>query len=71
MIKTNQFSKWFIINRNDKFEFKTSKFRGMTVNEVHEKWGDQFIEFLEDVLTHPDCLEIDRRNIRDIIKELK
>ena len=64
-------SKWFFINRNDQFEFKTGKLKGFTCQELYTKYQDKFIELLDRMLNHPEVLEIDVRNIKDILKEIK
>ncbi len=64
-------SKWFFINRHDEFEFKAGKLKGFTVHQLYERYGDKFIEFLEELSSHPETLEIDKRNIKDIFKEIK
>ena len=64
-------SKWFIINRYNQFEFKAGKLKGFNVHELYNRYGEKFLEFLEELSTHPETLSIDKTNIKDIFKEIK
>lgn len=64
-------SKWFIINRYNEFQFKAGKLKGFTVHDLYSRYEDKFLDFLNELLEHPETLPIDRTNIRDILKEIK
>ena len=63
-------SKWFIINRDNEFQFKAGKLKGFTVHQLYSRYEDKFLDFLDELSHDPDTLPIDKINIKDILKEI-
>lgn len=65
-------SQIFFINRNNEWELRRGKFKGITIPQLIKEYGaDEVLEFLYSLWENEDCQGIERMQVKQIISEIK